>query len=265
MKTFLTDHKFLNLENVKLINSGDVVRWKFSTQLNGVKDETVIYHGVVDHSVNSYWKDVNRTEERLVPSIDCTYESPSFGRQKWAHTREDVFWFTIWTNGYNLLRVISVNDKPWDSILDENGLNRKSEQKQESEYRQSQVDELCKISTSIECVRSNYEKVYQLSALPIGFEVEESAYLSVTSSFQNVLKKEAYLTTDKDHSISKTDFQFPLLGIKIYVPTGRHEGVMYIFLLPDQEIDNLKSELEKRATAAGNLIENGFCKEGIQI
>ena len=265
MKTFLTDHKFLNLENVKLINSGDVVRWKFSTQLNGVKDETVIYHGVVDHSVNSYWKDVNRTEERLVPSIDCTYESPSFGRQKWAHTREDVFWFTIWTNGYNLLRVISVNDKSWDSILDENGLNRKSEQEQESEQLQEKVDSLIKISNPINCIKSDYEQVHQLSALPKGFDVIEAAYLSVTSAISNVLRQEAYLTTNKDHSISKTDFQFPLLGIKIYVPTGRHEGVMYIFLLPEQDLDSLKKELQKRALDAGKLIEDGFCKGGIQI
>lgn len=268
MKNFLTDHRFLNVENVKLINSGDIVRWKFSTELNGVKDETVIFHQVVNNNVNSYWSDINKIEDREVPSIDCTYKNLSFGRQKWAHVREDKFWFSIWTNGYNLLRVISVNDRSWDEILDEKGLNRKSERQQEAEQCQLKVNKLINLSSAeeLDCNKGDYERVYQLLSIPNGFEIKKDvAYLSVTTGVSNVLTQNAYLTTQKNYDIKKEKFQFALTGIEIYVSTGRHEGIKYNFLLPDQDINEFKKELKKRALSAGKLIEEGFCKGGIKI
>ena len=45
MKTLLTDHSFLNKENVQLLKKGDVLEFFFHTTLNGTKHEKVIFLG----------------------------------------------------------------------------------------------------------------------------------------------------------------------------------------------------------------------------
>src|SRR5690606_18691552 len=69
--------------------------------------------------------------------------------------------------------------------------------------------------------------------------------LSTTTGFSNIAKPTAYLTTNKEHIIKALPFQRDLESVSIYVETGRHEGIDYIFILPNQNIEAKKQELEQ--------------------
>jgi len=183
---YLTNHSYLNIENVKLLKENDKVRWIFYTDLNGAKDETVTFHGVVDKENHSNWDDNGKTETRIVKAIDATYDVADWGRVQWAQTRENNFYFYIWTNGYNPLKVISVNDKPWEEILKENGFNTKSETQQQYEHDMIYVNKLIENSTPLEVKhKSDYEKVYLLKDTSVlkGELTNQDLYVSITTAF----------------------------------------------------------------------------------
>lgn len=246
---FLTDHRFLNVENVKLIKTNDEIRWTFDTELNGTKDETVIFHGIVDVEINTMWGRNIKPSNVKTKALDITYTSWNFGRVNWAQLREEQYFFRIWCNGFNALRVISVNGKDWVEILKENGLNYKSQIQQKYEHNMEIVNSLIGNSTLVEgIIKSDYEEVYILNdaSLVKNMDVrKEKVMVSTTTGFSNLAKPKAYLTTHKNHLIKLLPFQKGLDTVSIFVEKKLHDGFNYIFILPDQNIDGLKKELEQ--------------------
>lgn len=188
---FLTDHRFLNTENVKLLQNGDEVVWTFDTELNGRKTEKVIFHSVSEEKITSNWEDNYRTEERSVPCLDVTYIScndqiTDWGRVQWAHVRPYDNFFRIWTNGFNALRVLTINGKNWDELMMENNFNILSEEDQENQLILTEVEKLKNQSTYIGKV--GYKEVYSLNkTTKVKSGYAGSIYVNLMSGFINVV------------------------------------------------------------------------------
>lgn len=270
---YLKDHSYLNSENINLLNIGDIIEYSFSTELNGIKNEKVKYLGRNNTSEGGVY-DARQTK---VEALKLEYIIPEFlkgdifnhclraletenGRKKeWDN-------YCIYTNGWNPLKIKTVNGKLWTSILDENNLNRKSAQEQEIEINQKEVNELINISKPFEIKSPSYKHYYQLIHLPIKeYKEIEVAYVSVCSTIDNVLLTKSIIVTDKDFSIKKEKYQKPIKGYQIWVPKGEHSGDMYYFILPNQDIEKMQKELENIVLSAGDLITDGFCKGGILL
>lgn len=228
------NHSYLNKENVSILKPGDVVEYYFDTQLNGRKHEKVIFKGIEKDSKSGIYD----SQEREVEVLKVDYLLPECfaGDKTWItrDIKDDWYHYCIYTNGWNALRIVSVNGKKWEDMCMEKGFdNFLSVQEQEEIARNKNSELILANSIKTEGIYSIPEENFKKIQKDLIKYPKNHNYKGIVGVNE---RNRALVKFGKNYSV-------PFMGVSINTP--KVEVPTLDFYINDESYRVVVGELEK--------------------